>query len=433
MGLSQQPSIPPPRRTMPPPWRGGSDRSEGLMGLACRREASLYIKPLRSLLRTVSSLDSQTTDALLRTTHHYACFGIQSLGANMILSGESESPHQTGLSVEENEIDIVGNEEPILPLVFRNECSTDAGSSTESGAEFDSSEPDSSGESESSFCTDAPTPRKAQGSSVKPPYSYIALITMAILQSPMKKLTLSGICDFITNKFPYYREKFPAWQNSIRHNLSLNDCFIKIPREPGNPGKGNYWSLDPASEDMFDNGSFLRRRKRFKRNQPEFSREGLFYSSLSSYRPYGQPYNAQGQVNLIPASPVRYIPLQDGTMMPPSSYHRLPHALNAHGKRSGPKDSRAQPCVREPKSDAHAKCSFSIDSIMSRPSPINPQNPHPTHPLHSGLEFGHLMSNSAARLVPALLQPLKTPICPPAMLSSAPLINEHLILSYPRC
>lgn len=73
----------------------------------------------------------------------------------------------------------------------------------------------------------------------------------------------------ILTRFPYYKEKFPAWQNSIRHNLSLNDCFIKVPREPGNPGKGNFWTLDPLAEDMFDNGSFLRRRKRYKRTTIE--------------------------------------------------------------------------------------------------------------------------------------------------------------------
>ncbi|EMP30418.1 Forkhead box protein B2 [Chelonia mydas] len=87
---------------------------------------------------------------------------------------------------------------------------------------------------------------------------------MAIQHSAEKMLPLSDIYKFIMERFPYYREHTQRWQNSLRHNLSFNDCFIKIPRRPDQPGKGSFWALHPSCGDMFENGSFLRRRKRFK-------------------------------------------------------------------------------------------------------------------------------------------------------------------------
>lgn len=114
-----------------------------------------------------------------------------------------------------------------------------------------------------------PRPGKNSYSDQKPPYSYISLTAMAIQSSSEKMLPLSDIYKFIMDRFPYYRENTQRWQNSLRHNLSFNDCFIKIPRRPDQPGKGSFWALHPDCGDMFENGSFLRRRKRFKIHRAE--------------------------------------------------------------------------------------------------------------------------------------------------------------------
>ncbi|EFP13184.1 hypothetical protein CRE_08474 [Caenorhabditis remanei] len=98
----------------------------------------------------------------------------------------------------------------------------------------------------------------------KPPYSYISLISMAMKMSPKGQLPLSGIYNWIMDIFPFYRDNQQRWQNSIRHSLSFNDCFVKVARPLNEPGKGCYWTLHEKCGEMFENRGHLRRQTRFK-------------------------------------------------------------------------------------------------------------------------------------------------------------------------
>ncbi|XP_022793009.1 forkhead box protein D3-A-like [Stylophora pistillata] len=106
----------------------------------------------------------------------------------------------------------------------------------------------------------------------KPAESYISLIGKAILSSPQQKLVLGDIYNYILTYHPYFKNRRPGWRNSIRHNLSLNDCFVKLGRSPN--GKGHFWAINPLNYEDFSRGDLGYRRKgSSKRNRRSISQE----------------------------------------------------------------------------------------------------------------------------------------------------------------
>ncbi|XP_063779124.1 forkhead box protein Q1 [Pseudophryne corroboree] len=172
----------------------------------------------------------------------------------------------------------------------------------------------------------------------KPPYSYIALIAMAIRDSASGRLTLAEINDYLMKKFPFFRGQYTGWRNSVRHNLSLNDCFVKVLRDPSRPwGKDNYWMLNPNSEYTFADGVFRRRRKRLNRVTKCLKEQEL--QGLSEQQHQHHTASVQGSA-------------------PPSSrLHRTPSSPS----------STASTSTKDTSPATKFSSSFAIDSILSKP------------------------------------------------------------------
>ncbi|KAM4704793.1 forkhead box protein Q1 [Rhinophrynus dorsalis] len=184
----------------------------------------------------------------------------------------------------------------------------------------------------------------------KPPYSYIALIAMAIRDSPSGRLTLAEINDYLMKKFPFFRGSYTGWRNSVRHNLSLNDCFVKVLRDPSRPwGKDNYWMLNPNSEYTFADGVFRRRRKRLNRVTKCLKEQDL--QGLPEQQHHHHPLLSSTTSHNSPPSSSRVI------MSPSSPQPSSSNATSITSSRS----------TKEPSSGTKFSSSFAIDSILSKP------------------------------------------------------------------
>lgn len=167
--------------------------------------------------------------------------------------------------------------------------------------------------------------------------------------------SLNEIYKYITDRFPYYRNNTQRWQNSLRHNLSFNDCFIKVPRRPDRPGKGSYWTLHPKAFDMFANGSLLRRRKRFKlhKSDKEFLNEE-FAALANMNRFFASPgdfyHTMPPPQNEMPA----YNPASSPTIEP--TYIRVSPIPQ--------EETRVSPVVMQTEITKKPKRKFTIESLI---------------------------------------------------------------------
>ncbi|XP_018800568.1 PREDICTED: forkhead box protein A2-A-like [Bactrocera latifrons] len=81
----------------------------------------------------------------------------------------------------------------------------------------------------------------------KPPFTYTELIEYAL--EDKGELTVSGIYQWISDRFPYYKSNDDRWKNSVRHNLSINPHFRKGLKAP--QGAGHLWTI--SSGDSAEN------------------------------------------------------------------------------------------------------------------------------------------------------------------------------------
>ncbi|KAK3905839.1 hypothetical protein C8A05DRAFT_12388 [Staphylotrichum tortipilum] len=232
----------------------------------------------------------------------------------------------------------------------------------------------------------------------KPNHSYATLIAMAIVRSPHRRLTLSQIYKWISDTYSYYRGDSTGWQNSIRHNLSLNKSFVKQERPKDDPGKGSYWSIEPGTEH-----TVLKEKPSRKAAAPTAENMPVMSTRLEPSQPQPQQPQPQQQ-QLLQQQPLQQPPLQQ----PPQQQQ--------------PQLQPSQlPCIPDHMVSAHLAMPQSVLPALPPSSSQQPQqNLAPAPPLMSMISSDATIPASDAATIEDLEPQMYSPL-PAAMHSSPPI------------
>lgn len=216
---------------------------------------------------------------------------------------------------------------------------------------------------------------------LKPPHSYAQLIGMAILSTSEQQMTLNNIYKWIMANYAFYRYSTSGWQNSIRHNLSLNKAFEKIARRTDEPGKGMKWMISPKERETF-----------------------LSQGMKGCRRPNPLPSGSL----VDPSSPAQLLP-------PSSAHQKLNGAVN--GGPSKTEQSPSPPIHSYPSSYPTATEAYTPDRGSRRPVKFDDNDPELVYPPSAKSTLNHLTAvANAAGSPPSLyinddgrIGPLDTP------------------------
>ncbi|XP_056642803.1 forkhead box protein O-like isoform X2 [Diorhabda sublineata] len=236
----------------------------------------------------------------------------------------------------------------------------------------------------SAVTTTVPTKKNSSRRNAWGNLSYADLITQAIKTSPDQRLTLSQIYEWMVQNVPYFKDKGDSnssagWKNSIRHNLSLHNRFMRVQNE--GTGKSSWWMINPDAKP----GKSVRRRAASMETSKFEKKRGRAKKKVemikNGYLPDTTPSPSSSvseSLDLFPDSPIhRYMNGQTAQPPPPpysAPYDQFPgcrdlggtiHATSPYGLTQCP-IHRIQSC----------SCLQPIKVESMSPAGMSPSYPH---------------------------------------------------------